>query len=158
MPRLSHITPDLAVAGALTADDFAELARLGYRAVINNRPDGEEPGQLTGRREANLAQAAGLDYRHIPASKLELFAEATVDAMRVALAELDGPVVAHCKSGLRSAILWAAATASDEGTDAVIAAAQSAGIDLEPVRDEIAEAAGGTAPARGDGLDNQAAA
>ena len=39
------LSASLSVAPQLTAGDVAEAARAGFRAIIDNRPDGEEPGQ-----------------------------------------------------------------------------------------------------------------
>lgn len=137
MPSITYITADFAVAGALAPEDFAEVAKLGFRAIVNNRPDGEEPGQLSARREAVLAWRAGLRFRHVPASKLEVFDAPVVDDMTDALASLGGPVLAHCKSGLRSAILWAAAHAGRRDVDRILAQLADAGLDLEAVREDL---------------------
>lgn len=136
------ITPTFAVATAVSAKDLARLSAQGFRAVISNRPDGEEEGQLTGRQEAVLAWRTGLAFRHLPVSKHDVFDDRAVEAMADALARLDGPVVAHCKSGLRSVILWAAASARSEPVDCVIAAARRAGFDISFLREELSAQSG----------------
>jgi sulfide:quinone oxidoreductase len=135
--QIVYITPRFAVSGALAPEDFATLAALGFRSVINNRPDGEEPGQLTGRDEAALAAAAGLGYRFVPAAKLDLFSDGVVTAMQSALRELDGPVLAHCKAGMRSAIAWAAASSHAEPLDDVLQKVAAAGFDFDFLRDDF---------------------
>lgn len=165
MSKLTFITPCFAVTGALSAGDFATLAARGIRSVISNRPDGEEAGQLTGRQEAAYAWRAGLRFRHVPAAKHDLFTDRAVEPMADALTALEGPVVAHCTSGLRSAILWAAATARSEPVSDVLAALANAGFDLGFLRDDLEAQAdrkrwlgttvpldcnGGLAPALGD--------
>lgn len=137
MIAIVHLTPDFAVAGQLQPEDFAELATLGFRAVINNRPDGEEECQLGDRLAAVHAWRAGLQYRSIPAGKLDLFTDPVVAATVQALAELEGPVLAYCKSGLRSTIVWAAASARSRPVDAVLADLAGAGQELEFLRDEL---------------------
>lgn len=139
MKNLGYLSPALAVAGAMTASDFDAAARLGFKTIINNRPDGEEPGQLSAREEAVLAWRAGIAYRFVPAAKHEVLDDHVLEPMRVALTSVHGPVLLHCRSGLRSAIMWAAlAAAAGAPVDEVIAHAKAAGQDLEPVRDEIA--------------------
>ncbi|HEX7075926.1 MAG TPA: sulfur transferase domain-containing protein, partial [Hyphomicrobiaceae bacterium] len=76
-------------------------------------------------------------FRHIPAGKQDLFADHVVESMADALNALDGPVLAHCYSGLRSAILWAAASARSQPVDCVLAAVRKAGFDLDFLRDEL---------------------
>ena len=94
------------VSRQLAIDDFAELARQGVTLVINNRPDGEVPGQLSAADGKQAATEAGLAYRHIPMTFATLQA-ATIDRFGDAMASAQGPVHAHCASGARSANLWA---------------------------------------------------
>lgn len=151
MPKIGYLTPALAVAGVLQPADFAALAALGFRSVISNRPDGEEAGQLTAREEAVIAWREGLGFRHVPAAKHEVLEDHVLDELAHALSSLEGPVLLHCKSGLRSAIAWAAvAVKAGSPVDSVIEAAKSAGFDLEAVRDEVAARAPGLgdSPAR----------
>lgn len=137
IPTIIWITPAFGVAPALVADDFLSLARHGIKSVMSNRPDGEEEGQMLGKQEAALAWQAGLSFRHVPAFKHELFTDDVVEDMADALHALPTPVVAHCKSGLRSAIVWAAATARELPVDTVLAALEKAGFDLDVIRDDL---------------------
>ena len=137
VPTLTWITPTFAVAAALVASDFQALRNLGFRAVISNRPDDDEVGQLTSKMEAALAWRSGLLFRHVPASKHDLFTDGAVEGMADALRALQGPVVAHCQSGLRSAILWAAASARSQPVDCVLATLANTGLELEVIRDDL---------------------
>lgn len=137
MPDIVFITPSFAVTSALAATDFGKLKAAGFSAVISNRPDGEEESQLTAKREATLAWQAGLRFAHVPAAKTDLFTDGVVEPMGDALRSLPGPVVAHCKSGLRSAIAWAAASARSQPVDCVLAALTAAGFELDFLRDDL---------------------
>lgn len=137
MQSLVYIAPDIAVTGELFADDIAEIARLGFRSIVNNRPDGEEDGQLASQAAAAHAWRHGLLYRAVPSSKLDLFTDPVVEGMGEALANLPRPILAHCKSGMRSAIIWAAASARKVPVDAVLAQLAAAGYDLDFLRDEL---------------------
>ncbi len=137
MNPITFITPDFAVTSALGPEDFAAVAGLGFRTVISNRPDGEEPGQPSGAECAACASRHGLGYRHIPATSLDLFTDSVVAAMAQALAESDGPTLAHCKSGQRSAIVWAAARARTRPVAEVMDALEGAGFELAFLRDEL---------------------
>lgn len=152
MDKIVTLTPRFAATSALTEADFAEAKRLGFKAIVSNRPDGEEPGQLTARQEAVLAWRAGLQFRHVPASKHDLFTDEVVTGMAEALAGLQGPVLAHCKSGMRSIIAWAAASARSQPVDCVLDTLREAAQDLEFLRDDLEAQAGrrqwlGTTPA-----------
>lgn len=144
MPRIVYLTPFLAVAGQLAPVDFAEIARLGFRTVVNNRPDGEEPGQLGTRQEAVHAWRAGLAYRHVPAAKIDVLEDHVLDPLVRVLAGAVGPVLLHCRSGLRSTIMWAALAVRQGALLAdVLDAARAAGHDLDAVAEEIAVQARG---------------
>lgn len=119
------------VSPQIAPEAVAEAARLGIVAIINNRPDHEEPGQPTGAEIEAAARAAGLAYAHIPVAGG--FSDAQVAAMAEALEA--GPALAFCKSGTRSTCLWALARASEGANGAaLIATARAAGYDLRPLR------------------------
>jgi sulfide:quinone oxidoreductase len=132
-----RLNDQIAVAEQISEADVAEIARLGFRSIINNRPDGEAWGQPNSQAIAAAAAAAGLGYRHVPVVSGRMM-EADVTAFRQALKDLDGPVLAYCRSGTRSAILWAFATADGSNADAIVAAAATAGYDLAPMRGQLA--------------------
>lgn len=100
------VTDSLAVAGQPGLEDFPALAAAGIKVMINNRPDGEEAGQPGTAAEAKAAVAAGMSYVHIPVTMANI-TEADVRAFQAAVTAADGPVLAHCRSGTRSLILWA---------------------------------------------------
>jgi uncharacterized protein (TIGR01244 family) len=136
------LTPHFAVTGALGRDDFAKLAAQGFRSVVSNVPDGESTMHPSAAEEAELAGAAGLGFRHVPVTKSQAFGDPVVEGMSQALSELEGPVLAHCASGLRSAVAWAAAAARSQPADCVIAALRGAGFDLAVMRDELEDQRG----------------
>ena len=128
--ELIALAPGLNVAGRLDRADIEELARAGVRTIINNRPDGEDPGQLAAADARKLAEAHGIAYHHIPITAASL-TKADVDAFAATLQSAAEPVVAHCRSGTRSALLWAL-TRLREGADplALVAEAARHGIDI----------------------------
>jgi sulfide:quinone oxidoreductase len=137
MTKIAHITPEFAVSPALAPDDFARIAAMGFRSVISNLPDGESQAHPTSREASALAKEAGLEYRHIPVIKFDIFSERVVEGVDSALRELPGPVLAHCASGLRSAIAWAAVAARSQPADCVLAKLKAAGLDLETIREDL---------------------
>ena len=137
MDRVTYITPNFAVTDALAPEDFPKIAAMGFRAVVRNLPDGEDKSPLTGRDEAVLAWRSGLAFRHVPATKSELFTDRVVEGMADALSGLQGPVLAHCKSGLRSVVLWAAASARSGPVECVLEALLRAGFDTGALRHEL---------------------
>ena len=100
------------------------------RTIVNNRPDGEDPGQLPAAEASELAAAHGIAYHHIPITGPSL-SSADVDALAAVLANAPQPIVAHCRSGTRSTLLWALVRLRD-GADPAALVAQAAryGIDI----------------------------
>jgi uncharacterized protein (TIGR01244 family) len=124
----------MAVSPQITPADVASAAAQGFTLIINNRPDGEQPGQPEGAEIAAAAAAAGLEYVAIPVVPGQL-GEAEIVAMRDALAHAAGPVLGYCRTGTRSTFLWALARARLGDTpDALAAKAQAAGYDITPIR------------------------
>ena len=105
------VSPTFAVSGQLSLPEIAGLAAQGYTTLINNRPEGEAPGQPTSEAEETAAKAAGLAYAHIPVRGPAITPE-DVEAFRQVLETAPGPVLAHCASGMRSLVLYALAEAS----------------------------------------------
>ena len=124
----------ISVAGQIAPGDIADAAAQGFTFVVNNRPDDEQPGQPGGAEIETAARAAGLGYRAIPITHAG-FSENQGAAMREALEAAPGPVLAFCRSGTRSTLVWALARAR-MGDDAgsLAAKAEAAGYDLSPVR------------------------
>lgn len=136
--QLRPLSKDLSVSTQIAVADIAALAAQGFRSVINNRPDGEEPGQPSNATMAAAASQAGLDYRYIPVVPGQL-QDAQVSAFSAALAEMPGPVLAFCRTGTRSSTLWALQASGT--ADAILETASAAGYDLSALRPRLGDAA-----------------
>lgn len=104
MMTLRNLNPKLAVRPQIRPHEIERLAAGGFRAIVNNRPDGEEPGQPSSDQLAAEAIRHGLAYWHIPVVPGQA-TEADVRAFALALDQADGPVLAFCRTGNRSAKL-----------------------------------------------------
>ena len=129
-PQLVSLGPGLSVSGRLDGPDIEALAHAGVRTIINNRPDGEDQGQLPAAEARRIAEAHGLAYHHIPITAATL-SRADVDAFAATLRDATAPIVAHCRSGTRSTLLWALSRMR-EGADplALVNEAARHGIDI----------------------------
>ena len=115
-------------------EDVAQAAAQGITLIVNNRPEDESADQTPGATIAQAAAAAGIAYRVIPITHAG-FSDGQVSAMADALSAAEGPVLAYCRSGTRSTLLWALAEASrGVSPHALAAAAAAAGYDVTPVR------------------------
>ncbi len=125
-----RVTDTFWTAPQLQPADLAAAAAAGAVAIVNNRPDFEEPGQPDGDAMAVAAAALGLSYVAIPVRGGPGPTE--IAAMRAALDAADGPVLAYCKSGTRSILTWAAAEIGSGALTAeeAVALARNAGYDI----------------------------
>jgi uncharacterized protein (TIGR01244 family) len=128
------LTNNIYAAPQIGLAEIAEAAALGVTLVINNRPEDESDDQTPGAEIEAAARAAGMDYVAIPVTHSG-FSEPQVQAMATALEGAEGGVLAYCRSGTRSTLLWALAEASQGGDpDALTNMAAKAGYDVSPIR------------------------
>ncbi len=130
MADIRKVTDDFSVAPQLAPADVAVAASQGFVKLINNRPDGEVPGQPTSAQMEQTARAAGLDYVHIPFVGRP--SPAQVEAIRNEAEDADGPVLAFCRSGTRSITAWSIgqAEAGLRSRDELLELGAGAGYDL----------------------------
>lgn len=103
--KTAWLTPTLAVSPQIELSDLTQVKAQGFRAIINNRPDGEAPGQPSSDALEAEALRLGLSYTYLPIAPGERN-DHDAAAFTRALHEAKGPVLAFCRSGSRSAILW----------------------------------------------------
>jgi len=134
MPDFRQLSESALASPQITLDDVAEAKAAGVTLIINNRPDGEDPSAPQSAEIAAAAMANGLDYQAIPIGHSG-FSEVQVDEMIAALENAEGRVLAYCRSGTRSTLLWALARAKQgDSPDDIAQAAMAAGYDVSPVR------------------------
>ena len=130
MTEFRHVTDQISVAPQIALEDLPRAAELGFKLVINNRPDGEEPGQPTGAEVEAAARAAGLGYVHIPVRGGPTPDQ--VEANYRAVEAAEGPVLAFCRSGTRSIVTWSLGQfqADERSREELIELGAQAGYDL----------------------------
>jgi uncharacterized protein (TIGR01244 family) len=108
---IRQIADDVCVAPQLDPDAMAEAARLGFKSVVNNRPDFEHgPDQPTSAADGSGRARSRLEYRHLPVDGGYQSPE-QIAAFAQLLKELPRPLLAFCRSGARSTRLFTAAQA-----------------------------------------------
>jgi sulfide:quinone oxidoreductase len=134
--RTRSLTDTLSVSSQLTPAGLIAAADQGIRAIINNRPDGEAYDQPTSAELAAAAAALGLGYRHIPVAPGQI-RDVDVADFNDALGELEGPVLAFCRSGTRAASLWALSAAAEVESSDLLSTARAAGYDLDTLKPRL---------------------
>lgn len=102
---LTWLSPSLAICGQIGIGDIPTLKAQGVRLIINNRPDGEEPGQPESRALATAAQAANIAFAHVPVATTGPTQHDAVEFAR-AFHNAGGKALAYCRTGNRSAATW----------------------------------------------------
>ncbi len=107
-----QVTDDYAVSAQIAPGDLPAIKAAGFKGMICNRPDDEQPGQPSAAEIGKAAEAAGIKFRHIPFTSGQM-TEDHIEAMARALDEMEGPILAYCRSGARSTNVYIAAKDSD---------------------------------------------
>jgi len=127
--EIRKIDDTLSVAPQIAVEDVAEIARLGFKTLVANRPDQEEPGQPAMADIEKAAAEHGLDWVYLPVESGNVTDE-NVDEFAPMIRDADKPVLAFCRTGTRCTILWALSTARDHELEDIVGRAQRAGYDI----------------------------
>ncbi len=134
MTEFRQLSESMIVSPQIQSADIAAAKDRGVSLIVNNRPDGEDPGAPQGDEIEAAAREAGLDYIAIPIGRAG-FSEPQVDELANALDRNEGKTLGYCRTGTRSTLLWALARAkAGDDPEAIAAAASEAGYDISPVR------------------------
>ena len=137
MTQPKRLSERLSVMPQIDPAELNALAEAGFRSIISNRPDGEEQDQPSWAAIEQAARDAGMEARHIPVTPGAITDDAVAE-FETAIEELPAPIAAFCRSGMRSASLWALSNVGERPPEQLIANAASAGYDLSPLRGRLA--------------------
>lgn len=127
--KVVPLSETVSVAGQISPADLPGMARAGFKSVICNRPDGESPGQSNHHELALAASQAGLTLAYQPVVSGRVSQE-DGEAFADLLARLPAPTLAYCRSGMRSATLWALSQADRQAWSTLVQRAAHAGFNL----------------------------
>ncbi|MFC2967469.1 TIGR01244 family sulfur transferase [Acidimangrovimonas pyrenivorans] len=140
--EIKQIAPGFAASPQIRPEDVGRIAEAGYQTIICNRPDGEADDQPRSAEIAAAARSAGLNFRYLPIKPGQITDE-TLHAFDEALVSCKGPILGYCRTGNRSASLWALGRSKMLSPAAVLAATSQAGYDLAGLRPRMEERFGG---------------
>ena len=124
-----RITDEFFVSPQITPDDMPDIKAAGFKAILCNRPDGEEPWQPDFDAVAQSAEAEGIPSRSVPIISGQV-TEADADAFRAAFEDMPKPILAYCRSGTRCTVMWSLAHIDTLGGDEILRVASQAGYDM----------------------------
>ncbi len=130
--ELHHLSPELSVSAQILPGELVELRAAGFQSLICNRPDGEAGDQPLFAEIERAAQALGMRTYYLPAVSGKVTDEQGLLFAQI-MAELPKPVLAYCRTGMRSTTMWALAEARRQSLPEIIAVAQRAGYDMKGV-------------------------
>ena len=134
--KKTQITDNFSVSEQIKLDEIKSLAEQGVKILICNRPDGEEPNQVTCTEINAEAMEQGIIFIHIPVPGRDIPEDKLAEFNR-ALDNSDDKIHAYCRTGTRSSIFWGLSEARNSCVDDVLAKAKEVGVDLSPVTDQI---------------------
>ncbi|WP_334041572.1 TIGR01244 family sulfur transferase [Burkholderia ambifaria] len=142
------LTDLLSVSPQIAATDLPALHAAGIRAIVCNRPDGEGADQPTVAEICAAAAPLGIAVHYLPVDTGKVTDEQAAQ-FGALVTTLAGPVLAYCRSGTRSATLWALSQAGRRPAGDIVAIAAAAGYDLGALAPRLAQgvAPGGDQPA-----------
>ncbi|UOP05049.1 TIGR01244 family sulfur transferase [Conchiformibius kuhniae] len=111
------------------------------KTVICNRPDGEEAGQPDFETVKQWLHESGVEnVVYLPVTADSITAE-QLQEFQETVAKSPAPILAYCRSGTRSALMWALNQAKrGVEVDSLIRAADLVSIDLTPMREKLEQA------------------
>lgn len=130
------ITPTYSVSPQITPADVPAIAEAGYKVLICNRPDAENPPELWAEEVGKAAEAAGLTFYVHPVTHNTITGE-VIARHHDTITNAPGPVLAYCASGTRCSVLWSYAMAKEMPADDIIAATQKAGYALGQLKPQL---------------------
>lgn len=134
MADFLQLDENLLVAGQMDVYDIVKASETGIKMIICNRPDGESDGQVPSVDMEALLKTYNIDFRYIPITPGEIRRE-NVIATKKAFDEATGPILAYCRSGMRSTVMWAMVQAALDRMSnlQIIKKSSELGYDLNPI-------------------------
>ncbi len=143
IPAYRLIQPGLAAAGQPASEALKGLREMGFRTVVNLRPETEGPPD-----ERAVVEAQGLRYVSIPVTA-DTFSLADVEALEKVLADpAAAPVLLHCGSSNRVGGAWAVIHArKGKSLEDALAVGRAAGLHSPQMEAAVRRVLGVPAPA-----------
>ena len=134
---IKTLTSTLSISPQVLVSEIQAVAQAGFKAIVCNRPDGEGPDQPTFKEIEQAATQCGLQAVYLPAEVGKVRDE-DGQVFGELLHTLPAPVLAYCRTGMRSTTLWALSQAGLTPLPYILEAANKVGFDLKALVQRIA--------------------
>jgi len=108
---IRQLSNDVAVCGQISPEDLEAIAELGFKTIVNNRPDHEVGAQLSHAEIHAKAKSLGLAMHYLPLDVGQPPSAALLEEFKRILDTAEKPVLAYCRSGNRSGQIYMGACA-----------------------------------------------
>ena len=128
--EIKKLTNNISVADQITEADLNAISQAGFKSLICNRPDGEGSDQPGYKEIEHAAKSLGLAIRYLPAESGKVTDEQGKEFGKL-MDELPKPILAYCRTGMRSTTMWALANSEKMPLPMIIETAARAGYDMK---------------------------
>lgn len=134
--NILQLDEHLTISEQITEEDVKILADLGIKTLICNRPDNEEPNQISCEQIKSAAENLGVRFVHIPVLGREI-PMAALNEFINCIESTDEKIHAYCRTGTRCSIFWGLSQARTLTAESVVKKAQAKGINLNSVLSQL---------------------
>jgi sulfide:quinone oxidoreductase len=134
---IHSLSNSISVTEQISAADLPAIAQAGFKSVICNRPDGEAADQPSYDQIEAAAQSVGLSVGFLPVVAGAISDE-HVALFEQMVSQMPHPVLAYCRTGTRSTILWSLSQAAHKSSADILSTAAQAGYDLSALAPRLA--------------------
>lgn len=134
---MKRLNDNLTVSPQMPIEALEHIAQAGFKTIICNRPDNEDPGQPSFEAVKTRAEELGLTavFQPVISGNVQ---DGDADAFAKTLNEAEKPVFAYCRTGTRCTILWSLANAGKMPVEDIVKMAADAGYDMSGLVPRIA--------------------
>jgi len=111
----AQVETTIACGGATRPEAIREVAKMGFKSVINLRLASEQGAQV--EEEGDAVKAAGMRYVHLPFDPQNPDAHLIDNFIAAVTAPANQPAYVHCAAGGRAASLWMVKRVLADGWD-----------------------------------------
>lgn len=108
---IRQLSSDVAVCGQISPEDLEAIVELGFKTIVNNRPDHEVGAQLNHAEIEAKAKSLGLTMHYLPLDMGQTPPQGLLEEFKRILDSAEKPVLAYCRSGNRSGQIYMGACA-----------------------------------------------
>ena len=134
--HINQLSEDYSVAPQILVEDVDTILNAGFKSVICNRPDEENPLPCQIKAIKTAVRLAGLEFAENVFDSYS-FGLDKVQLQIQLLKQLPSPVLAYCASGNRCSVIWAFSLAGTLEIDAILKATTHAGYQLSHLRPQL---------------------